>query len=182
MKQIAPVRAALGVRTVFNILGPLTNPAAPPFGLFGAFSVPMTKLMAEALSGMPHVERAFVVHGEPGWDEATPVGRFELFDVHHGRVHREQRDPRDVGIARCKATDLQGGDAKHNAEALETVLIGREFGPHRDALLLGAGLLLEVTGRARTLETGIKSASAAIDNGDAKKLLRQLRAFSESLQ
>ncbi len=182
MKQIAPVRAALGVRTVFNILGPLTNPAEPPYGLFGAFSSPMAKLMAESLSGMPHVKRAFVVHGEPGWDEATPAGRFELFDVQAGRVHREQRDPRDVGLARCQPADLEGGDADHNAASLEAVLTGREFGAHRDALMLGAGLLLEVTGRERTLEAGIKTAGSAIDSGAARNLLKQLRAFSQSLQ
>jgi anthranilate phosphoribosyltransferase len=181
MKQIAPVRAAMGVRTVFNILGPLTNPAEPPFGLYGAFSSPMAKLMAESLAGMPHVKRAFVVHGEPGWDEATPVGRYELYDVHDGRVQIEQRDPRGVGMKRCQPEDLAGGDAAHNAEALETVLSGREFGPHRDALVLGAGLLLEVTGRCRTLDAGVRKAAAAIDDGDSKKMLKQLRAFSESL-
>ena len=83
MKAIMPVRGALGVRTVFNMLGPLTNPAAPPFQLIGAFSQDAAKLMADTLSGMP-IERAFVVHGEPGWDEATPVGEFTLYDVSAG--------------------------------------------------------------------------------------------------
>jgi anthranilate phosphoribosyltransferase len=181
MKEIAPVRGALGVRTVFNILGPLTNPAKPPFNLIGAFSLPMAKLMAESLAGMPHIERAFVVYGEPGWDEATPVGRFELFDVSAGRVHQEQRDPRDVGLARCQPEDLQGGDAQHNAEALENVLIGREGGAHRDALLLGTGLIREVTGRVGQLEEGIAVADKAISDGSAATLLKQLRAYSESI-
>lgn len=181
MKEIAPVRAAMGVRTVFNILGPLTNPAAPPYNLIGAFSSPMAKLMAECLAGMPHIKRAFVVHGEPGWDEATPVGRFELFDVSPGKVHQEQRDPRDVGIQRCKPEDLAGGDATENARALEAVLSNRERGPHRDALVLGAGLILEVTGKAARLEEGVRVAGQAIDNGDAARLLKQLRAFSEAL-
>jgi anthranilate phosphoribosyltransferase len=181
MKEIAPVRAAMGVRTVFNILGPLTNPAAPPYNLIGAFSSPVAKLMAECLAGMPHIKRAFVVHGEPGWDEATPVGRFELFDVSPGKVHQEQRDPRDVGMERCKPEDLAGGDAAENARALEAVLSNRERGPHRDALVLGAGLILEVTGKAARLEEGVRVASQAIDNGDAARLLKQLRAFSEAL-
>jgi anthranilate phosphoribosyltransferase len=181
MKHIAPIRGALGVRTVFNILGPLTNPAAPPFSLIGAFSVPMAKLMAESLAGMPHVQRAFVVHGEPGWDEATPAGRFELFVVTPGQVHREQRDPRDYGIARCKPEDLAGGDAAHNARALEEVLVGRDRGPHHDALVLGAGLILELTGRVAGLQEGVKTAEKAISSGDSEKFLRQLRAFSESL-
>ena len=182
MKEIAPVRAALGVRTVFNILGPLTNPAQPPFGLIGAYSSDRAKLMAESLAGMPHVQRVFVVHGEPGWDEATPVGRFELYDVQPGRVHHEVRDPRDVGLARCTEDDLAGGDAEHNARALEEVLTRRDRGAHRDALVLGAGLLLEVTGRAATLSDGVRDAGEAIDDGRAEKLLTQLRAFSESLQ
>jgi len=181
MKHIAPVRGALGVRTVFNILGPLTNPAAPPFAVIGAYSSQMAKLMAESLSGMQHIKRIFVVHGEPGWDEATPVGRFELFDVQPGRVHREVRDPRDVGIERCTAEELAGGDAAHNAAELEKVLTGRDRGPHQDALALGTGLLLEVSGREKNLADGIRAANAAIADGRAEKLLKQLRAFSEAL-
>ncbi len=181
MKHIAPIRDALGVRTVFNILGPLTNPAAPPFSLIGAFSSPMAKLMAESLAGMPHVQHAFVVHGEPGWDEPTPVGRFELFAVTPGHVHCEQRDPRDFGIARCAPEDLAGGDAEHNARALEDVLNGRDRGPHHDALILGAGLILELTGRVPGLNEGIATAEKTISSGGSKKFLCQLRAFSESL-
>ncbi len=181
MKHIAPVRAAMGVRTVFNILGPLTNPAAPPFGVIGAFSVPMAKLMATSLSGMPHIKRVFVVHGEPGWDEATPVGRFELFDVQPGRVHHEVRDPKDAGIKRCSAADLAGGDATHNAAALEQVLTNRDRGAHQDALVLGTALLLEVTGRVRTMADGARQAAAAISDGRSAKLLKQLRAYSEAL-
>jgi anthranilate phosphoribosyltransferase len=181
MRHIAPVRAAMGVRTVFNILGPLTNPAAPPFSLVGAFSSPMARLMAESLAGMSHVERAFVVHGEPGWDEPTPVGRFELHVVTPGHVHHEVRDPRDYGIQRCKPEDLKGGDAAHNAAELEQVLLGRARGPHQDALVLGTGLLLELTGRVPGLSEGIVAAEKTITDGDAGKFLRQLRAFSESM-
>ena len=92
MKAIMPVRTALGVRTVFNLLGPLTNPAAPPYQLIGAFSLAAARLMADTLAGMP-IERAFVVHGEPGWDEATPVGEFALFDVRPGKVTETHRQP-----------------------------------------------------------------------------------------
>ena len=181
MKEIAPIRAAMGVRTVFNILGPLTNPAQPPFNLIGAYSVPMAKLMAESLAGMPHVKRTFVVHGEPGWDEATPAGRFQLFDVAAGRVQQEQRDPRDVGIGRCAPEDLAGGDAEYNARALEAVLKGQDCGPHRDALVLGAGLILEVTGRAANFKAGVTAAGQAISDGSSARLLKQLRAYSDSL-
>jgi len=181
MKEIAPIRAAMGVRTVFNVLGPLTNPAQPPFNLIGAYSVPMARLMAATLSGMPHVKRAFVVHGEPGWDEATPAGRFQLFDVSPGRVHQEQRDPRDAGISRCTPEDLAGGDADYNARALEAVLNGHDRGPHRDALVLGAGLILEVTGRAANFKAGVTAAMKAISDGSSARLLKQLRAYSDSL-
>ena len=98
MKAVVPIRGALSVRTVFNILGPLTNPAAPPFQLIGAYSLIAAELMAETLAGMP-LERAFVVHGEPGWDEATPAGDFHLFDVRPGRVAASIRTPEDYGHA-----------------------------------------------------------------------------------
>ena len=96
------MRRALGVRTVFNLLGPLTNPAAPPFGLIGAYSDEAARLMADTLAGMP-IERVFVMHGEPGWDEPTPVGPFELYDVRPGRVERTVRDPRELGFAALRA-------------------------------------------------------------------------------
>ena len=177
MKAIAPVRGALGVRTMFNILGPLTNPAKPPFNLIGAFDLPTTRLMADALVGMP-IERAFVIHGEPGWDEATPIGCFTLFDVQPGEVIEERRDPLDYGLPRCSPEDLAGDDAAFNAKALEAVLNGEDRGPHCDALLLGAGLALELSGRANDLSDGIKQARVAIDSGAAKQVLAKLRAFS----
>ncbi len=176
MKAIAPVRGALGVRTVFNILGPLTNPARPPFHLIGAFDLSTTRLLADALVGMP-LERAFVIHGEPGWDEATPVGSFTLFDVQPGEVIEERRDPLDYGLPRCSSDDLAGGDAGYNAKALEAVLTGQDRGPHCDALLLGTGLALELSGTACDLHDGVAQARAAIDSGAARNLLAKLRAF-----
>ena len=177
MKAIAPVRGALGVRTVFNILGPLTNPAKPPFHVIGAFDLPTARLMADTLVGMP-IERAFVVHGEPGWDEPTPVGRFTLFDVQPGEVIEEHRDPLDYGLVRCTPEDLAGGDAEFNARALESVFAGEDQGAHRDALLLGAGLALEVSGKATDLNDGIAQARSALDKGAAQEVLVKLRAFA----
>src|SRR6266481_3056668 len=98
MKALAPIRAALGVRTVFNILGPLTNPAEPPFHLIGAFDLPTAELIAQTLAGM-EIERALVIHGAEGWDEPTPCGPFTVFDVRGGAVSREQRSPGDYGLA-----------------------------------------------------------------------------------
>jgi len=174
MKAIMPVRGALGVRTVFNILGPLANPAAPPYHLIGAFSLKVAKLMADTLSGMP-IERAFVVHGEPGWDEATPAGDFVLFDVRPGSVEQTTRAPEDYGLKRCQPGDLAGADPDHNAAELARVLNGDDQGAHRDALLMGASLVLEVVGLASDPVAGVARAADAIDSGKAAAFLESFR-------
>ncbi|MHA1574446.1 MAG: anthranilate phosphoribosyltransferase [Alphaproteobacteria bacterium] len=174
MKAVVPVRGALSVRTVFNMLGPLTNPAAPPFQLIGAWSQEAAKLMAEALAGMP-IERAFVVHGTPGWDEATPVGEFVLYDVRAGSVAESVRTPEDYGLQRCSPEDLAGGDAEHNANELRRVFSGEDKGAHRDALLMGASLVLEVQGTARDAKQGVEIAAAALDRGDAARVLERMQ-------
>ncbi len=174
MKAIMPVRNALGVRTVFNLLGPLTNPAAPPYQLIGAFSAEAARLMADTLAGMP-IERAFVVHGEPGWDEATPAGEFLLYDVTQGSVTEERRTPEDYGVARCKPADLAGGDAQSNARELERALGGDDRGAHRNALLMGTSLVLEVMGEAADAEEGVAAAADAIDSGKARDFLDRFR-------
>jgi anthranilate phosphoribosyltransferase len=177
MKAVAPVRAALGVRTIFNILGPLTNPARPPFHLIGAFSLEIAQLIADTLAGLEG-KRAFVVHGAEGWDEPTPVGPFTVFDVRPGQVEVEVRHPGDYGLATCTAAQLEGGDAAHNARALTEVLRGEDRGPHRDCLLLGAALALEVAGKADSPRAGIEIASRAIDDGSAARVLDSLTRFS----
>ncbi len=175
MKSVMPVRAAMGVRTVFNILGPLTNPAATPYQLIGAFSRDVAKLMADALAGLD-IERAFVVHGEPGWDEATPAGEFWLYDATRGKVTESRRSPEDYGLARCAPEELAGGDAEHNAAELERVFAGADRGPHRDALLMGTSLVLEVQGLATDAKDGVAQAAAAIDDGRAATFLAALKA------
>ena len=173
MKSLAAVRATLGVRTVFNILGPLTNPAAPPFHVIGAYDLATAELMAQALAGM-EIERALVVHGAAGWDEPTPVGPFEVFDVRAGEVRRGQRDPADYGLAPCSVEDLAGGDAAQNAATLRRVLAGEQQGAARDALLLGAALALEVTGTEPAPRLAVARAARAIDSGAAQALLARL--------
>lgn len=170
MKAIMPVRGALGVRTVFNLLGPLTNPATPPYQLIGAFSPDAARLMAETLAGMP-IERAFVVHGEPGWDEASPAGEFLLYDVRAGQVSETHRSPEDYGVPRCQPEDLKGGDAAHNANELRRVFVGEDKGAHRDALLMGASLVLELVGDAADPKSGVAQAAAALDGGLGRDLL-----------
>jgi anthranilate phosphoribosyltransferase len=171
--RVVPVRRALASRTVFNVLGPLTNPAAPEFQLIGAWSAPVAQLMADALSGMP-VRRAFVVHGDPGWDEATPCGEFLRLDVRDGEVHREIIDPRDSGIQRCRPEDLLGGDPAENARRLAAVLRAEEKSPYRDAIVLNTALVLEVSGETSDLRSGITRAAAALDGGAAAGLLARL--------
>jgi anthranilate phosphoribosyltransferase len=178
LKALAPVRAALGVRTVFNMLGPLTNPAAPPYHLIGAFSVAAAELMAHTLAGMP-IERAFVVHGEPGWDEPTPVGPFTLFDVRPGQVRREVREAAQFGLPPCTAVDLAGGDAAYNARAIEAVLGGGEKSAARDAMTLGAALVLELMGLAGDPRQAVAAVDRAIESGRSRRLLQQLRRFGE---
>jgi anthranilate phosphoribosyltransferase len=180
MKEIAPVRRALGVRTVFNLLGPLTNPAAPPYSLIGAYSADAARLMAETLAGMP-ITRVFVIHGEPGWDEPTPVGPFELYDVRPGSIARTVRDPQDLGLPRCTPGELAGGDAAHNAAGLRAVFEGRDRGPHRHAIVLNVALALELTGAVEDVGAGIRAASDALDRGDGIRLLERLAAFGRGL-
>jgi len=179
MKAIMPVRGALGVRTVFNLLGPLTNPAAPPYQLIGAFSPEAAKLLADTLAGMP-IERAFVVHGEPGWDEASPAGDFILYDVRPGSVRETQRSPEDYGVARCAPEALRGADAAHNAAELARVLVGEDQGAHRDALIMGTSLVLEVVGIADDLTAGAALAADAIDSGRSAMFLEKFRAHFDS--
>ena len=176
MKAVGPVRRTLGVRTIFNLVGPLANPATPPFHVIGVFNLQTARMIADAIAGMP-TERAFVIHGEPGWDEATPVGPYHLFDVKDGSVAHSIEDPLDFGITRCQPEDLAGGEPSFNAAALEQVIAG-EPGSHRDALVLGASLALRVTGHAKDPVEAIGKAASAIDDGRAGKLLKSLREMN----
>lgn len=176
MKAVMPIRQALGVRTVFNILGPLSNPAEPEFHLIGAYNVDIAELMAETLAGMPLV-RAHVVHGAAGWDEATPIGPFTLFDVTPGKVVRHTRSAEEFMLPRCSAEDLKGGDAAYNAEHLRAVLEGREQGAHRNALILQAALVLELLGKATSAQDAAHMAQDAIESGAGRRLLEKLTAF-----
>ncbi len=177
MKALAPIRAALGIRTVFNLLGPLTNPAAPRFRLIGAYDAATAELMAGTLAGMD-IERAWVVHGAAGWDEATPIGPFLAFDVAHGGVRRFEVDPREFGIASCTLGDLAGGDVAANLAALLAVFEGRDRGPHLDALALQCGLALFIAGRADSIAAGIEAARRAVASGQAAAWLQRLRTFA----
>jgi anthranilate phosphoribosyltransferase len=180
MKSLAPIRAALGVRTVFNVLGPLCNPAAPPFMVLGAFDRATAELMAGAMLGMA-IERAFVVHSDNGWDEPTPIAPFTLFDVQAGKISTSRRSAVDYGLPGCSAADLAGADAAYNAAALARVLRNEERGAHRSALLLGAALALEVTGTERSPSQACARAALTLDSGAAGATLARLAQFGGAL-
>jgi anthranilate phosphoribosyltransferase len=177
MKALAPIRAALGIRTVFNLLGPLTNPAAPRYRLIGAYDAATAELMAGTLAGMD-IARAWVVHGAAGWDEATPIGPFLAFDVTRDAVRRLEIDPRDFGLGCCDSTELAGGDAAANLAALLAVFAGRDRGAHLAALALQCGLALFISGRADSIQSGVDMARAAVDSGRAEEWLKRLRQFA----
>src|SRR2546429_192763 len=170
----ARARAALGARPVSTTRGPLVTPAHPPLHLVGAFSLEVAGLMADTFQGLP-IERAFVVHGAEGWDEPTPIGPFTMFDVRPGQVSRSVRSPEQYGLERRRPADLAGGNAAYNARSLEAVLSGQERGAHRDCLLLGTALALELHGATQDPLEGVARAAAAIDSGAARRGPEALR-------
>ena len=148
MKAVMPMRQALGVRTVFNILGPLSNPAEPAFNLIGAYHVDIAALMAETLAGMP-MERAYVVHGAAGLGRSDADRALHAVRCSSGQSRAHYRAaPRNSSCRVARAEDLQGGDAAYNAHHLRAVLEGRERGAHRNAIVLQAALVLELMGKA----------------------------------
>ncbi len=173
MKAVSPVRKALGIRTVFNLLGPLVNPGTPTHQLVGAYSPHAAALLAGALAGMG-LARAFVVHGAPAWDEATPVGPFLLFEVLEGGVQQRTVDPSEYGLPRCSPDDLQGGDPSENARLLEQVLQG-EPGPRRDAVVLNSALVLQLVHDLAPREAADR-VTDTLESGTAATLLARLRA------
>jgi anthranilate phosphoribosyltransferase len=176
MRHAAPVRRELGVRTAFNLLGPLTNPAGASRQIVGVPRPEFTELMARALMLLGS-KRAWVVHGADGIDEITTTGYTKVSECRDGSVNTFYLHPADVGLPKSPAGSLLGGDAHDNARIIESILEGAR-GPARDVVLLNAGAGLFIAGAARTIEDGIALASRAIDSGDAGKTLAQLVASS----
>jgi anthranilate phosphoribosyltransferase len=178
MKNIAPVRAALGVRTVFNILGPLSNPAEPEFHVIGAFDLATAELMANALIRHEHPKRAFVIHGAAGWDEPTPIGRSSCSTCIRGQVRANFAAGRLRTGCCARPADLAGADAAHNAAALRAGTRGSgPVGAHRDALLLSAALALEVMTPQMSPRAAVARASYAIDQWRRGLLLARSERF-----
>jgi anthranilate phosphoribosyltransferase len=176
MKHAAPVRRELGTRTVFNVLGPLTNPAGARAGVFGVYSSELARTVADALAVLDS-KRAFVVHGANGIDELSPAGPNLVFEVTDGEVREGLLDPAELGIGPCDPAELTGGSPEENAKTTRAILAGAE-GARRDAVVLNAAGAIAAAGQAADLREGIDVAVEAIDSGRALERLDALVAFS----
>ena len=176
MKHAAPVRRELATRTVFNVLGPLTNPAGARAQVVGVFAPELVRTIAEVLAQLG-ARRAFVVHGAYGIDELSPAGPNLVCEVVDGSVHERTIDPQELGVARCSPDDLLGGTPAHNAERIRAVLAG-ENGGARDTILLNAAGAIAAAGHAADLPEGLELAREAVDSGAAAERLDELVAFS----
>ena len=179
MKHVMPARAQLKVRTVFNILGPLANPAAACFQVVGVSSAEIMELMAGALHGLG-LKHGFVVHGANGLDEVSVSSRTYVVEIRGDEVRQFVMTPEDFGIPTWKPDALIGGDAAENATIIENVFRG-DPGPRRDVVLLNTAPALVAAGAVSTWKEGIRLAADSIDSGKALKKLKELREFSVSL-
>lgn len=177
MKVWAPIRADLGVRTMFNLLGPICNPARVRRQVVGVFSERWVEPVAEVLRNLG-TEWAWVVHGRDGLDELSTTGPTLVAELASGQVRTFEVDPREVGLHLASLADLRGGDAEANANALRAVLAG-EPGAYRDIVLLNTGAALLVGGVATDLADGVVRAAASIDSGAAAAVLDRLIAITK---
>jgi anthranilate phosphoribosyltransferase len=178
MRHVAPVRREVGVRSIFNLLGPLANPARAPRQLLGVYASALVPVVAETLARLG-TERALVVHGLEGLDEISPSGPTRAAWVEAGRVREVVLHPQDGGLNPVPGGALQGGSPEDNARLLATVLEGRA-GPLRDAVLLNAGAALWVADAVQTLAEGVLRAAESIDSGSARTRLERLVALTRA--
>jgi len=178
MKHVQTVRRELRLRTVFNLLGPLTNPARATCQVVGVYSADLVEKLAEALS-MLGLRRALVVHGSDGLDEITITGPTRVGEVREGQVHNYEVTPEEFGLRRATLEEISGGDAAHNAGLIREVLAGKKSA-RRDVVLLNAAAALVAAGRADHLRDAVPLAAEAIDSGAAARKLDALAKFSKS--
>ena len=179
MRHAAPVRRELAARTVFNVLGPLTNPAGARAQVVGVYAPELVPTIAAVLAQLG-AARAFVVHGAGGIDELSPLGPNLVCEVTAGRVRRREIDPSaELGIPRCAPEELVGGSPAENAAAIRAVFAG-EDGGRRSAILLNAAGAIAAGGHAKDLAEGLGYARQALDSGAAAERLEQLIAFSRA--
>jgi anthranilate phosphoribosyltransferase len=179
MRHAAPVRRELATRTVFNVLGPLTNPAGARAQVIGVYTPSLVRTIAAVLAQLG-ARRAFVVHGAHGIDELSPAGPNDVCEVVDGDVHERVIDPLELGIQRCDPAELRGGSPAENAQAIRDVL-GGAGGARRDAILLNAAGAIAAAGRAQDLREGLELAREAIDTGAAATRLDELVRFSNAV-
>jgi anthranilate phosphoribosyltransferase len=175
MKHVGPVRRALGVRTVFNLLGPLANPAPVKQQVLGVFDPKLVPMMAEALQKLG-TEAALVVCGEGGLDELSLSGPSQVSQLKAGRVEHFTLSPEDFGLTRAPLEALKGGDKEANARIVEAILRG-ERSPRRDIVVMNAGAALVISGRAKSWREGAAQVAAVIDSGRAYETLEKIRVF-----
>jgi anthranilate phosphoribosyltransferase len=179
MKHAGPVRRELAARTVFNVLGPLTNPAGARAQVVGVYSAALVPVIADVLAQLD-ARRAFVVHGAGGIDELSPAGPNLVCEVVEGRVTQREIDPLDLGVPRCAPEELRGGDATANAAKIRDVFNGGNGG-RRSAILLNAAGAIAAGGNAADLQEGLELAREALDSGAAAARLDELAAFSNGV-
>jgi anthranilate phosphoribosyltransferase len=176
MKNVGPTRVELGTRTIFNLLGPLSNPASVKRQMIGTFSKHWVEPMAQVLNNLG-AESIWVVHGSDGLDEITTTGPTSVAELKGGKIRTFEVSPEDAGLPRAKPEALKGGDGEYNAKALLDVLKGKP-GAFRDIALLNAAAALIVAGKAKDLKEGVALAASAIDSGEAEGRLDRLIAVS----
>ncbi len=177
MRHAAPVRRELATRTIFNVLGPLTNPAGARAQIVGVYAPELVETIATVLATLG-ADRAFVVHGAGGVDELSPAGPNLVCEVAGGTVTRREIDPLDLGVPRCSSADLAGGTPEENAVLIREILAGAP-GPRRDAALLNAAGAIAAAGHAADLGEGFALAAEAVDSGAAGERLEALAAFTQ---
>jgi len=180
MRHAAPVRRELAARTVFNVLGPLTNPAGARAQVVGVYAPTLVRTIAEVLAQLG-AARAFVVHGAGGIDELSPAGPNLVCEVVEGEVRGREIDPLELGVPRCDPDELRGGSPEVNAAAIRAVFDG-ENGGRRSAVLLNAAGAIAASGHARDLREGLWLAKEAVDSGAAATRLEELIRFSQAAE
>ncbi len=178
MRHAAPVRRELATRTVFNVLGPLTNPAGARAQVVGVYAPTLVRTIAEVLAQLG-ARRAFVVHGAGGIDELSPAGPNLVCEVRDGDVHEREIDPLELGVPRCAPEELRGGSPAQNAQAIRAIFAGQDGG-RRSAVLLNAAGAIAAAGHARDLAEGLGLAREAVDSGAAGERLEELIAFTHA--
>ncbi len=176
MKYAAPARRELRTRTVFNLLGPLCNPAGASAQVVGVSEARLTNLLAHALVELG-LRRGFVVHGADGLDEITNTGETSMAEVCDGKVTTKTLTPEELGISRCRLSDLLGGDVAENVQIIKDVLDGHS-GPKRDIVLMNSAAALVAAGHASDLREGVRLAAESIDSGSARQKLFALAEFT----